>query len=59
MSTAGKMESDKTTEVPKQLCTTKSYYGQIQIIKWGGGISVEKKKIKGNLASDVSTNSEA
>lgn len=52
------MESDKTTEVPKQLCTTKSYYGQIQIIKWGG-ISVEKKKIKGNLASDVSTNSEA
>lgn len=54
------MESDKTTEVPKQLCTTKSYYGQIQIIKWGGGgISVEKKKIKGNLASDVSTNSEA
>lgn len=25
----------------------------------GGGISVEKKKIKGNLASDVSTNSEA
>lgn len=53
------MESDKTTEVPKQLCTTKSYYGQIQIIKWWGGISVEKKKIKGNLASDVSTNSEA
>lgn len=32
-----KMESDKTTEVPKQLFTTKSYYGQIQIIKWGGG----------------------
>lgn len=27
--------------------------------KMGGGISVEKKKIKGNLASDVSTNSEA